>query len=437
MSDKELLALWGTLARKVLASILVDDGAIFAVHDILGTRPAYFPPTERPIFEAVLQCLATNTPPTTEAVSAKVNGAAGYVATIASQFNDDDNRRLVYNAEQLRDLGALIELKTLGRELVDLGQVADLRQEVDAVSTRLGEIMSGASSRDASGPAVSKLAWGNMQKQTDCIPTGFKWFDDLTGGLWPGMLYIISAAYKMGKTTTMRNAVMKSGSLNIPVGVFCAEGSRETFAMDCQAMLATEILLDAGYRGDDLRIDSLSIRRFYWEQGVFKKHELDAINQAREIFDMYPIYLWDTRDGINSLATFKYLVKKGRVQYGCKSFWYDYAGRFNNSGSIYERMSEVSNVVQDTAQGENTALCILAQKNEEQIKHGKGSYSPGVKGGGDLPAAADFLLEPEIDQELKTMMKLTLKFSRHTRTGDYCHFIIPASGMIADRWKGI
>ena len=124
MVEKDLLNLWTTLSRKVMASILVDDGAVFVAHDILASRSQWLAPTERPMYDAVLQCLAANTPPTTEAVALRVNGntPAGYVQTVAALFNDEDNHHLVYNTEQLRDLGVLMELKALGHDLKILTQ---------------------------------------------------------------------------------------------------------------------------------------------------------------------------------------------------------------------------------------------------------------------------------------------------------------------------
>ena len=167
-----------------------------------------------------------------------------------------------------------------------------------------------------------------------------------------------------------------------------------------------------------------------------KKHELDALHEAREIWKLYPVHIWDSRDGVTDLSTARYLVKRGRVQYGIRSYWADYAGRFGGSkGTVYERAAATAQMVQDVASIENVAFCMLAQQSEEQIRHGKGSYSPGAKGGGDAPAAADFLLIPSIDQEMKDLLTLKLHFSRHTRTGEYTHIIIPASGLIADRWQ--
>lgn len=434
MTDKDLTTLWTTISRKVLASILVDDGAVFVAHDILGNHSQWVAPAERPMYDAVLQCLAANTPPTTEAVALRVNGntPAGYVQTVAAQFNDDDNHHLVYNTEQLRDLGVLMELKALGRELGKLNTLDDIRKTADKAAEQIGGILSGASTRDSSGPAVSELAWQMLQRPPNCIPTGLDWYDKITGGLWPGMNHWVAAPYKRGKTTVMRNCVLAALRFNNPVGVFCAEGNREGFVLDCQAMIATSLLLDAGWRSDKLRLSGFFVRMNYWQNGVMNKQELDALREAKEIWQMYPVHIWDSRDGIENLTTLRHLVKRGRVQHGITSYWADYAGLFGGGDTEYERARAVARTVQNVAQVENVAFCMLSQQNEEQIRHGKDSYSAGMKGGGDAPAAADFVLIPTRDGPT---LEILLKFSRWTRMGmTGSHYIIPDSGLVADKW---
>jgi hypothetical protein len=200
-------------------------------------------------------------------------------------------------------------------------------------------------------------------------------------------------------------------------------------------MFATEILIRQGMPREKLRLDGLFIRRYYWRKGVLTKQEIDAVNEAKEIWQGLPIYVWDTRDGIRNLATLRYLVKRGRVHHGIKSFWADYSQLFG-AGNIYERQSSTALAVQDIATSENVAFCMLAQKNEEGVKsYNSSTPSPNVKGGGDAPAAADFLLEPRIDPDMPGIMDISLKLSRHTRTATGSHVLAPASGLIVDGIK--
>lgn len=430
-SQRDFAKVWATLSRKVLASVLNDDGAVFVVQDIIGPNCAHFAPKERHIWQAVVDCLADNTPPTVEAVSIRVNHGtpADFVQAVAGQFNDDDNRQLVYNSEQLKQVGILAQVRRFGRELAGLDSVEDINSTVDKAVTEVGGILAGGSYRKSDGVSVSESAWQQIQKYNELgIWTGVKFFDDLTGGLWRGMNYWIVGPYKSGKTTLMRNAIIRAVELNNPVGVFCAEGSREMFVLDCQVMLATRILYDQGLRGGDLRLGGLFLKRYYWQGGVLTKQELDAVHEAREIWAGLPVHIWDTKDGIRNLATLRHLVKRARVHYGATSFWADYSQLFGEGGTIYERQSNTALAIQDIAQSENVALCMLSQKNEEGIRTNQG-YSANVKGGGDAAAAADFLLMPMIDHDTPGIMSIELKFSRHTRTGSGQMAIAPASGL--------
>lgn len=435
-TPKEFTQLWQSLSQKVLSCVLVDDGAVFPVSQIVGTNSRWFSATEAKIWDVVIQCLSESIPPTVEAVTLKLDGNVppAYVRTLAGQFSDDDNRHLVYNTEQLRAMGIIAELHRFGHELVNINSIDDINHEVDKITAKLSGIAAGASTRANDSKSVSNMAWQIVkQQQEPGIPTGLKWFDSLVGGLWRGMNYWIVAAYKRGKTTLLRNCALRAAVLNNPVGIFCAEGSRELFVLDCQAMLATEILLDMGIRSEGLRLNGLFIKRHYWTGGIFNPQELEAIHEAKEIWDGLPIYVWDTKDNIRNHSTLRYLVKSGRVNCGITSFWGDYSQLFGE-GKIYDRQSGTALLVQDIAVSENVAFCMLAQKSEEGIKGGDGNYSAYVKGGGDASSAADFMLIPTIDEDTPTILNVQLKYSRHTKTGQGMHLLSPASGLIIDRW---
>lgn len=438
LTDKAFNELWHALSQKVLSCVLVDDGAIFPVNEIIASNSRWLsPPNDSKVWDAVIKCLSDGVPPTVEAVSLRATDKVppAYIRTLASQFSDDDNRHLIYNAEQLRAIGIVAELHKFGRDLVKIDSLEDINQTVDKISTSLAGIVAGAVTRKCDSQNVSDEAWRIIEKaQEPGIPTGMQWFDNLTGGLWRGMNYWVVAAYFSGKSTLMRNCILRAAALNNPVGVFCGEGSREMFVLDCQAMLATEILLDAGLRGDKLRLSGLFIRRHYWTGSVFTKQELGAINEAKQIFDGLPIYIWDGKDGIRNHSTLRYLVKRGRVHHGCTSFWADYSQLFGE-GNIYERQSSTALLVQSMADIENVAFCMLSQKNEEGVKSKDDGYSSNVKGGGDASAAADFELIPKRDEMNENLMQVKLKHSRHTKPGSGNHWIAPASGLIIDKWN--
>src|SRR3990172_8675959 len=247
MNSKTFLtSAWSELSHEVLSSILVDHGAIFPIRDVIQENQRWFPPKDRPIWQAMINCLGDDTPPTIEAVSLRVNGATpkGYIQQIANMWTDEDNRRVIHHAVELRNIGMLADLRQLGQELASQenptpGGIIDA---IGNAQTRLAGIYANQTERDPSAKSVSDSAWNRMESLT-LIPTGLDWFDETAGGCWLGYNYWVVAAYKNGKSTLMRNIALNLAERDQPVGVFCAEGGRENFVIGIQGMLATRYLL--------------------------------------------------------------------------------------------------------------------------------------------------------------------------------------------------
>lgn len=436
MGAQELKTLWRTLAHKILASILVDHGAVFPVMDVLGHDSHWFPEPDAQVWRAVLQCVVEDVPPTVEAVTLRCVQHNGYIQALANQWNEADNRVVVYHAQELKRVGALAELRRLGRELQELIDPADVEGGIQFADARLSGILAATTRRQGNAQSVSDSAWEKIEKfQGHGVPTGLEWFDQITGGLWTGMNYWLVAAYKMGKSMLMRNMILRALESGHAVDVYCAEGSRELFALDCQAMIATRLLCERGERRlQNLRLSGLFIMRV-WRNGraVLTKDEWKVINEAKDIWKTYNIRVWDTTDGIRNLAALRHRVKKSKMEYGSLIHWCDYSQLFGLGNTLYERQSKTALMVQEIAAGDDVTLCMLAQRNEQAIAGG-GGYSIGVKGGGEASAAADFLLMPSIDQEVPNTLNVTLKFSRHTGRGSGSHLVNLSSGLILDRW---
>lgn len=430
----QLIKLWTILSHKVLASVLTDDGAILAIQDIVGGHAEWFPPKDRPIWRAIQGCLEANVPPTLEAVTQRLAEPNGYVKTVAGLFNEDDNRRLVYNTEQLRGIGVLSEVWRSGQYLQELSEPDEVEGEIGRITNDLGGLLAKKSNRKPDAVTVSDAAWETVTQQDGSgIPTGLKWFDEVMGGMWPGMNYVMPAPYKSGKTTLCRNILLTAAKAGHPVGMFCAEGSRELFALDCQAMLATEILFKDDPDGTH-RLSGLFIKRYYWRQGIFTAPELDATNKARDIWNELPIEIWDTKDGIRDLVTLRYLIKRAKMTNGTQVFWGDYLGLFGE-GEIFKRTETVAHTIEEIAVNDNVFFGMLAQQNEEQIRSSGRSHSPGIKGGGDPAAAADCVLIPSIDRDKPNYLNVLLKLSRHSPDGiENSHKVIPACGLLLDKF---
>lgn len=437
--SENLKTIWKNLAKKIIACLLCDEGAIFPVMEIIQNNEHWFPDKERLIWRAILECVDEMVIPTTEAVGAKLGATIplAYLQAIASQFNDNDNRQLIYHVEQLRNVGILVSIKRLGKELVGASSTDDIDELSSRVSVELSGLLANRTERQPDTNSIDRTTWAEVEAFSGMsIPTGLEWFDNHTGGLWPGMNYWIVAAYKSGKSTIMRNCVLTAAQAGYPTAAYCAEGSREMFELDCLAMLAAGNVLSRDSRlKSELRFSGLWIKRFWNKrQSAMKKWEIEAIDCARETWRQLPIRVYDSRDGIKDLTTLHYLIKRDKLKYSTQSAWLDYSQLFGKGETIYDRQSNTAQKIQDIASSEMVALAALAQKNEEGVRAKGESASPSVKGGGDAPAAADFLLIPEIDKDTGNYLELRLKFSRHVAPKVGQHVIDPPSGLVLDRW---
>lgn len=435
--SRPLVELWQTLSAKVLSCVLVDDGAVFPVLEIIRGNTDWFCPQHRIIWRAVVRCVDSSTPPTVEAVIARCDESqAGLIKSVANVFTEEDNRLLVYNTEQLKAIGILAGIRQIGKALAAVDNAEEIDKAIEEANAALAGIYADKNERDGTAASVDGVAWQQIEGYTaPPIPTGIGWFDELSGGMWPGCNYWIAAPYKAGKSTLMRNVLLHAALKGFSVNAYPAEGTREQFVLDCQAMLATKILFDRfgeAYRSK-MRLSGIFIRRIWMthqDTPILTPDEYSAIQEARKLWQLLPIRVWDTRDGIRDLTTLRYSIKRDKMKHGLSMAWLDYSQLFGNGASIYERQSQTALTIQEIAQEEQIVMCALAQKSEQGIRESNGSYTPGVKGGGDAAAAADGLFVPEINQEQPDVIKLELKLSRHTATGKGAHLFDRFSGLI-------
>ena len=441
MADKrkanDVLGVWADLANKILASILIDHGAYFPVVNIVGGDLDLWPPKARPVWKGIMQCIEADTLPTVQAIKLRLNGDAPdeYLDYLQKKWSNDDNAKVIYHSEQLKQVGLLAKLRAVGRELAVVQDVNVLGEAVARADVGLSSISAMQTDRQGDAESVLNSAWTEVESfESEGIPTGLGWFDRITGGIWPGFNYWVVANYKSGKSSLMRNIALTVSQAGQPVDIFCAEGSREMFALDCVAMLAVGLMLDRGAMTNQLRLSGLFIKRAWRHKALLTKDEIECLSTAKELWRKLPIRVWDSRDGIRDRATLKHTIKRSKLDHGSRIHMIDHSQLLGHEGTIYERQSNTSLMVQDISVSEQVAVWMLSQRNEAAVKSKGGSYSSGVKGGGDADAAADFTLIPFIDKD-GGGLKVKLKHSRHTISGaSEFHLTNPSSGLIIDRW---
>lgn len=446
MANKEkqaetIRANWATLALKVLSCVLRDPGASIPVVDIFGGNFQWFPPEYHQVYTTIERCVAAHTPPTPTAVSTASGGVLTIVEldAIAGAWTADNSRFLMANAQALKKMGIVFQLRSLGELASNVTNPEEIDEIISYLEIELQGISASKSLRDASIKTVSEGAWKFSGK---AIPTGLPWLDDVMGGLWTGMIGWVAARYKGGKSTLMRALALAAAEAGHPVEIFVAEGSREGVALALEVAVAVRFLLEMEneLKNIDLSVIKLSMAHLPEPKVHLSAIEIDALARAKTYVEGLPIRVWDPVDLITNLVTLNYRVRNGKMEHGTEVVFLDYAGLFNvgTPDGIYEKMTGVSTFLQNMAAKEGIAVWALSQKNEAGVKNtGKEGYSPHMVGGGSAPATADLLLQPHI---LKlplgyvSGMRVALTHSRWCPPGRGDHALQPSSGAIIDEY---
>lgn len=286
-----------------------------------------------------------------------------------------------------------------------------------------------------------------MDGEPDHIRTsGNDWIDSLTGGLMPGMWWI-GGAYKSRKTTLALNIMLGALVCNpsLSVAFLSKEMSMRQVNAQLVAILANAYLKRSGWlKPEDGLISStnlLNARRRYkgWKPNYVQAvdYGIDTYRQLKKRFRIY-----DTtpeHGGITDVASVERLINHDLSLYEGTVFMLDYLQLLSGAPNLYERTAEAAQRLQQVTKRNEISMFVLAQLNEETIKGGAGSYSPGVKGGGDPAATADFFITTHYKQgeyeDDDTKFTVQMKLSRHSRGGNnikQTFAIHPASGLILD-----
>lgn len=438
---------WSILSRKVLSSVMVDTGAIFPVVEIAGEDISAYSPDTREIAAAVFRCLNDGVPPFVDSVTSRMSGddKIGYARVIAAQFNATDNSNIVSVAKELIEIAKIQKVRSLGKVMME-AKGEDVSAIIKAAEVALSGLRNNGSRRPSDSRTVDAKAWEMITDDRYLpVPSGMSWFDQANGGFWPGENYWVVAPYKSRKTTIARNSVLASARAGFPVAFFAAEGQREVFALDCQCMLATEHIIKSrlkdnpswgGFNSIKLSSKRLMIA-FRSGQGALSEEETEGMAAAREEWNKLPVYVYDGVDKIRDLAALRYIIERDVMDRGIRSFWIDHSQLFGSEGNstLYDRQSETSRFIQTFAADKKIVACALSQQNEESIKYaGRSSYSPGVKGGGDAPAASDVSFMSYVDPDVDYILHIEIKLGRSIGKSGHDHLLNTHSGLFVDKW---
>ncbi|MBD3261575.1 MAG: hypothetical protein GF334_07835 [Candidatus Altiarchaeales archaeon] len=429
---------WLELSSKIISCVLNDKGAIIVIYEeIGGGKENIFHPKVRSIWGAIEKAADDSQPPLTDIILNRVPDAQkGLVQMISAQFNEADNANLRFLIRELDQLGLVIEIRQVGKELseIDLNSI----DKVERLESRWLEAKSRQQRRSPDATDLDEVLWKNLSEASiQPVLTGFDWIDDPIeglGGFWPGKNYWLVAAYKMGKTSVARNILLTAAKAGTPTTFFAAEGTRTRFVLDCQVMLAVELLLNEGHSFENIRLSSKLIMWMSAQKDwTLSSDEYNALNQARAIWRDLSVRVYDSQDGIKDLTAMQAAIKRDKMDRGTKLFFIDYTQILGlNDKTLFERQSRAAMFVQGVANQEQVIMVALSQQNEESIK-GYTGHSTGAKGGGDANAAADGAFTLKMDED-EPILKMSLHLGRDAGKASREHVLHLKSGLVIDRW---
>lgn len=450
---------WQLAADELLAAVMADRNAWQVLRFELGLMAAHFPPgRHRQAFLAIDQLHLTEQPTHLTAIVDAANGAIPLEWLAERALLAEAalaNGTLRKNAEIARTRAqayAHVQAMEWGIGELKAAENEEKRRAVLArVLTMLGDEL-GADVSDATALAAGERFAALMETPPQRgFSTGIAWMDERTGGILPGEIWWIAAAYKMRKSSLMRNLALGAVRGGASVTIITLESPQNVVVAQFVAMLATEFLLREGLYAEKDRHglplhaitakQLLALRSSY--RTVLDKRQVAAVQhgiteykrlaRALRIYDATP-----ANGGVRTLSDVQTLLLRDKNLYGGNVLFIDYLQRLSGRGdTIFDRVSQQALELQTMALRYGVGLVVLAQQNEETVR-GKGDeHSPGVKGGGDPAATADYLFITRYpvkhgDGTLnRERMEVELRLARHGEAGGRQQLAIhPASGLL-------
>ncbi|MEE9607782.1 MAG: replicative DNA helicase [Myxococcota bacterium] len=242
--------------KAVLSALLLDNRAVHVVYTEVVPEDFYHP-SHQQLYRAMLALQDANQPVDLHTLSDYLNrqksldavGGPVYLAEIADYEATAAN--VVHHARIVREKSVRRSLISVATEIAEAGyeQADPAEHLLDVAESRVFEIgrsktrTSFRSLHDEMDNALNYVeALMERGGELTGIPTGFKDFDEKTGGLQPGELIIVAARPSMGKTALAlniaRNAAVDHGK---KAAVFSLEMTKRALAL---RMLASEARVD-------------------------------------------------------------------------------------------------------------------------------------------------------------------------------------------------
>jgi len=412
--------------RLVIRVLLNDPDALVMVTDALP-EARYFADARCAAVYRAMQDLAQQTVPPNPATVADVLGVELVrIQELAIGYSAKDAREVVYLAELVGREGQRRLLQEALREATELAAMPT--DDVAGLAFTAMQMVAGTSAElsNRRDPAVAEVGKQLDQQVAEAARSGgllgaatrLPWLNDKTGGMTPATVWVIAGPYKFGRKTSLaRNLVIDACRAGAAVDFFALEGNRVSTYAGLWAMLATDRLLK-WQLPDEAHLSDTFVMR-----GMRSEMQASALAEARRELEGFRLFLYDGRDGIGTTERIAVKLRRDQMLQGVSVMVVDYL-QLIGTGRLFDRLEASTHAMQRLIVEQEICGILIAQLNESTIWQMRAdqedSYSPGIKGGGDPAAAADYLFRTLISQNDPTDLKIELKLARHARPG-YCN----------------
>lgn len=460
--------LYAADANDILSVLLTDETAWQTAYINHGLRSTHMPTMKHfKAYEAIVN-LRKEGKPIKDTFILEACGSVVALEDIGKWINAADPLLKAAFAETVK------RVKERGQTRITKAILNNAAQQIEQGKSRKqvsAEVIGSLASIDANADVQNETAHALSDELDDLFNapperplwTGLHWFDALAGGIGRKRYWGIVAPYKSRKTTTALNltigTIMRAygcGEKIPSIGFFSGEMLAPEIGYWIIAMLAVGYLTKLGLRDEAIPgkffPDNKPIPHGYITGELLYKsgngykglgiQRAQAIDYARQTFrDVFKnnLRLYDKtkeRGCLRDFEAVKNAFLRDKLLYDTELAVVDYLQIFstgNLNDSQFHRSEHGATLFLDLTKTESTSFVVLAQQNEEGVKHGSGT-SPQVAGGGALPKCVEYLVENHYmrDNLTSSQLRWNMKLARYTGTGEQIVNIHPPSGLVLD-----
>lgn len=368
----------------VLGAILLQTDVYGRIEDSIS-ESCFYKEANRIIFNSVKELSDSNTPIDMLSVVAKLRskkqlelvGGTYYVATLTNKVVSTAN--VEYHAR-------IIKEKEIARRIIELGNAmmrdayddgSDALELVSRYGKEIAEIpISSASSVITIKEGLTQVLRNAVENKTNSkkssgFLTGFRYFDDKSGGFQPSDLVVIAGETSMGKTSLALNIAKNIAEVGTPIAFYSREMSTIQLCARLTAAASDIPSSDILYsKLDDACFNTVSY-------GIAKLENL-------------PIFIDD--GGTSDIGRIISSIRQMVLKFGVKVVFIDYLQLLSSKGNGYNRELEIggmANRLKEIAKSLNICIVILSQFSRDKEPYPTLSR---LRDSGQIEQAADTVI---------------------------------------------